>query len=341
MKTLYDVLNVAPNCGAGIVAEAFRKAVKINHPDVNADDPEAAARFRQIVRAKTILGDPELRAVYDRMLDFERQQLHPTSKMATTLDARHIVVLAIVLAGVFTLFSYISEAPVAKGKVTEDAAHEAVNVVAVQPPPPTDTGARDKSDSAEASVPSTAAPPTRNAVAIEDVAPALNVAPAPTAEQESAGVIDVPPPSPTDVSARDTSEGAEGSLPSPVASSSTVPFEDAGRARSIAPTATTKVTAAIHSDGLTSSLSVNDARFYREQGVAAYRNDDVALAIADFNLAIRLDPNFKDAYIDRGIAFYRIREFNRAFADVAHAMHIENSRRIATPPLPKASPFSK
>lgn len=130
MKTLYDVLDVAPNCGAGIVAEAFRRAVKINHPDVNADDPEAAARFRQIVRAKTILGDPELRAVYDRMLDFEHQQLHPMSKTATTLDARHIVVLAVVLAGAFTLFTYISEAPVAKVKVTEDTAHEAVNVVA-------------------------------------------------------------------------------------------------------------------------------------------------------------------------------------------------------------------
>jgi hypothetical protein len=339
MKTLYDVLDVAPNCGAGIVAEAFRRAVKINHPDVNADDPEAAARFRQIVRAKTILGDPELRAVYDRMLDFEHQQLHPTSKTATTLDARHIVVLAVVLAGAFTLFTYISEAPVAKGKVT-DAAHEAVNVVAVQPPPSTDVSARDKLDSAEASVPSTAAPPPGNSVAVKDVVPTPSVVPVPAAAEESADGVDVSPPSPTDVSARDTSEGAEGSLPSPVASSSTVPFEDAAPARSIAPTATTKVTAAIHSDGLTSSLSVNDARFYREQGVAAYHNGDVALAIADFNLAIRLDPNFKDAYIDRGIAFYRIRKFNRAFADVAHATRIENSRRIATPP-PKASPLSK
>jgi tetratricopeptide (TPR) repeat protein len=332
MKTLYDVLDVAPNCGAGIVAEAFRRAVKINHPDVNADDPEAAARFRQIVRAKTILGDPELRAVYDRMLDFEHQQLHPMSKTATTLDARHIVVLAVVLAGAFTLFTYISEAPVAKVKVTEDTAHEAVNVVAVQPPPPTDAGARDKSDSAEASAPSS--PPTRTAVAIEDVAPALSVAPAPTAEQESAGVVDVPPPSPTDVSARDTS------LPSPVASSSAVPLEDAAPTPSIAPAATTKVIAAIHSDTLTSSLPVKDARSYWEQGVAAYHNGDVALAIADFNLAIRLDPNFKNAYIDRGIAFYRIRKFNRAFADVAHARRIENSRQIATPPLPKAPPLS-
>jgi hypothetical protein len=96
----------------------------------------------------------------------------------------------------------------------------------------------------------------------------------------------------------------------------------------------------IPSDGLTSSLPVKDARFYREKGTAAYRQGDVALAIADFDLAIRLDPNFKSAYVDRGLAFYRIGDFNHAFADIAQAMRIENSNRITTPPLPKASPLS-
>jgi tetratricopeptide (TPR) repeat protein len=85
---------------------------------------------------------------------------------------------------------------------------------------------------------------------------------------------------------------------------------------------------------------VKDAEFVLEQGVAAYHNGDVALAIADFTLATRFDPNFKSAYIDRGIALYRMSEFNRAFADIAKVMRIENSRRIEIPPLPKTSPLS-
>jgi hypothetical protein len=324
MKTLYDVLDVRPNCDAERVKEAFRKAVKVNHPDVNVDDPDATTRFREIVRAKTILSDTELRAVYDRMLDFEQQQCRPVSRLATSLDARHIVVLAIVLAGAFTLFTYISEAPLAKVKVTEDAAHEPVNVVNVRSPPASDAGARDKPDGAEASVPSTVAPPTSNAVAVKDVAPAPSVAPAPTAVQASADVVDVRPPSPSNASAGDTSESLDGSPPSRVASSSAVTVEDTVSAPSVAATVTKKVIAAIQSDGLTSSLPVKDARFYREQGVAAYHSGDIALAIADFNRAIRLDPNF----------------FHRAFADMARAIRIEKSRRIASPPLPKASLLS-
>lgn len=327
MTTLYDVLDVPPNCDTERLKEAFRKAVKVNHPDLNAEDPDATARFRLIVRAKTVLSDPELRADYDRMLDFEQQQCRPFSSLATTLDARHIVVLAVVLAGAFTLFSYISEAPVAKFEVTRDTAHEPVNVVDVRSPPPSDASARDKSDGVEASVPSVVAPPTSNAVAVEDVAPALGVAPKATTVQESAGVVDLPPPSPSSASVHAMSESLDGSVPSPVASSSAVPVEDTASAPSVAPPVTEKAIAAIHSDGLTSSLPVKDAGFYREQGIAAYHNGDIALAIADFNLAIRLDPNFKNAYIDRSIAFYRIRKFDRAFADIARAIRIENSRR--------------
>jgi tetratricopeptide (TPR) repeat protein len=339
-KTLYDVLDVRPNCDVERVKEAFRKAVKVNHPDLNLDDPDATARFRLIVSAKTILSDPELRADYDHMLDFEQQPCRPPSRLATTFDARHIVVLAVVLAGAFTLFTYISETPVARVKVTEDSAHEAANVVDVRSPLPSDTSARDKSDGTDASVPSTVAPPTSNAVAVEDVVPALGVAETPTAVNESADVVDFQSPSLSSASASDTAESLDGSVPSPVASSSPDPVEDIASAPSVAPTATKKAIAAIHSDKLTSSLPVKDARFYREQGVAAYHSGDIALAIADFNLAIRLDPTFKTAYIDRGVAFYRMHKFQRAFADIARAIDIEKPHRTSSPPLPKASLLS-
>jgi tetratricopeptide (TPR) repeat protein len=340
MKTLYDVLDVRPNSDVERVKKAFRKAVKVSHPDLNVDDPDATTRFRLIVRAKTILSDPELRADYDRMLDFEQQQCRPISMLAPTLDARLIIVLAVVLAGAFTLFTYISEAPVARVKVTEDAARGPINLVDVRSLPPSDASARDESDGTETSVPSAVAPPTSNAVAVEDVVPTLGVAPTSTGVNESPDVVNSEPPSLSSASTRDISESLDGSVPNPVASSNAVPVEEIVSAPSVAPTVTKKAIAAVHSDELTSSHPAKDARFYREQGVAAYHSGDIGLAIADFNLAIRLDPNFKNAYIDRGIAFYHIRKFDRAFADIARAIDIEKSHRAASPSLPKASLLS-
>jgi curved DNA-binding protein CbpA len=334
MQTLYELLGVQTNCDAGKVKAAFRSAVKVNHPDINIDDPEAPARFREIVRAKNILSDPQLRAVYDQMLEFERQPLHSRSRLATIRDATNVVAIAIVLAGAFSLLTYIPEASVPKVKVAEDAAHQSVNAGDDQAPPTADVGAPNKSEGVEASAPSAVAPTTGIAIAIEDAAPTATTA------HESANVGNVQAPPTADAGARDKSEGVEVSAPSAVApaTSSATAAEDAAPA--VAPAATAKVSETIHSDGLTSSPPAKDARFYREKGIAAYRNGDVSLAIADFDVAIRLDPNFKSAYIDRSIAFYRMKEFSRAFADVAQAMRIENSHRIATSKLPKASPLS-
>lgn len=127
-------------------------------------------------------------------------------------------------------------------------------------------------------------------------APAPSIVPMPTAAQESADVVDVPPLSPTDASARDTSDGV--------------------------------------------AAPVKDAKFYYEQGVAAYHDGDVVRAIVDFSLATGRESNFKNAYIDQGIAWYRMGNFNRAFADIAQVMRIDNFRTIAIPPLPKTSPLS-
>jgi len=272
-RTLYDILDVRPDDDVGRVKGAFRKAAKMSHPDLNVGDPDAPARFTQIVRANAILSDPELRAIYDRMLEFERQQFQPASKRTTILDAPHnfvtdaivVVVLAVVLAGAYTLFTYTQEISIAKVKAVADIAYEPSNVAAVRPSPPVEANTSD--------------------------------------------------------SLRDKLERAEVPAPSVVAL-----------------TAIGNVVETIPSDGLAPSPSLKDARFYREQGVASYSNGDFPVAIADFDLAIRLDPNLEDAYIDRGNVLYCMRKFNRAFADVAQAMRIENSRRTASPPLPKARP---
>jgi len=72
---------------------------------------------------------------------------------------------------------------------------------------------------------------------------------------------------------------------------------------------------------------VNDARYYRERGAAAYHNGNLDLALVDFDLAIDLDPNLADAYIDRGIVRHRLGDIQGAFADVAEAKRIDDANR--------------
>jgi curved DNA-binding protein CbpA len=83
-------------------------------------------------------------------------------------------------------------------------------------------------------------------------------------------------------------------------------------------------------------FGVNDARYYRERGVLAYRSGDLYLALVDFDLAIDLNPSFSDAYIDRGIVFHRIGDLKRAFADIAQAKRIDASKQNNIPPIASA-----
>jgi hypothetical protein len=68
MDTLYELLGALPQDDADGLRTAFRRAVKGAHPDLRPDDPDAAVRFRQIVRANEILCDRDQRAAYDHLL---------------------------------------------------------------------------------------------------------------------------------------------------------------------------------------------------------------------------------------------------------------------------------
>ena len=74
MNTLYDLLGALPHDDAEGLRSAFRKAVKGTHPDLRPDDPDAALKFREIVRANEILGDPEQRMAYDHLLALAHQE---------------------------------------------------------------------------------------------------------------------------------------------------------------------------------------------------------------------------------------------------------------------------
>lgn len=65
-RDYYQVLGVDRNATAEEIKKAFRKIARQTHPDMNPDDPEAIARFREAAEAYEVLSDPETRRRYDR-----------------------------------------------------------------------------------------------------------------------------------------------------------------------------------------------------------------------------------------------------------------------------------
>ena len=67
--SLYSLLQVPPEASAEQLRSAFRLLSKRFHPDTTElPEDEAAARFRQLQEAMSVLGDPEQRRRYDALL---------------------------------------------------------------------------------------------------------------------------------------------------------------------------------------------------------------------------------------------------------------------------------
>jgi len=65
-QSYYDLLGVARDADPDEIRRAYRRLAREHHPDVNADDPGADARFKAINEAYETLRDPQKRAYYDR-----------------------------------------------------------------------------------------------------------------------------------------------------------------------------------------------------------------------------------------------------------------------------------
>ena len=117
MDTLYELLGALPHDDAESLRVAFRRAVKGAHPDLRPGDPDAAVKFRQLVRANEILGDKDQRAAYDHLLQLAQIEKDPASahpiaakvhKIASTVLAMASV--SLVTAGGYFLFMHMSMA---------------------------------------------------------------------------------------------------------------------------------------------------------------------------------------------------------------------------------------
>jgi hypothetical protein len=162
MKTLYDLLEALPCDDAESLRAAFRRAVKGAHPDLRPGDPDAALKFREIVRANEILGDPEQRAAYDDLLEVARLETdsayaHPIATRIHKL-ASGVMALSgasVITVGGYLLFMHMSAASVASansGVVTRVSPE----IASVGAPPAISAGT---SSPGQPIVPSAAKPP--------------------------------------------------------------------------------------------------------------------------------------------------------------------------------------
>ena len=160
MGTLYDLLGALPSDDADGLRAAFRRAAKATHPDMNADDPDASRRFRELMRAYDILTDTDQRTTYDELLSialqppaaakstrvYERVRKYASNTMAAT------IVSGLLVAG-YTLFGHFSNPPGAaeflanktegQSEQTTLAATSEADVDTIRPAPPADAEAVD------------------------------------------------------------------------------------------------------------------------------------------------------------------------------------------------------
>ena len=65
-RDYYQILGVSRGASQKEIKSAFRKLARKYHPDVNPNNPEAEAKFKEINEANEVLSDPEKRKKYDQ-----------------------------------------------------------------------------------------------------------------------------------------------------------------------------------------------------------------------------------------------------------------------------------
>ena len=145
MGTLYDLLGALPNDDAEALRVAFRRAAKATHPDTNPDNPDAALRFRQLVRAHHILSDAEQRATYDQLLTIATRPPTPAPppRQAVVYEKIHrgatntmaATFIAAALIGGYTVFSHMSKTSAMTESTAKVADSAPVETAAAVPRP--------------------------------------------------------------------------------------------------------------------------------------------------------------------------------------------------------------
>src|ERR1044072_3144458 len=90
MGTAYALLAGLPSGHGAGLRTACSNAAKATKRDIPPDDPDAALRFRELMRAYDILTDTEQRATYDHLLAIALQPPSATKAVQTYETVRKV-----------------------------------------------------------------------------------------------------------------------------------------------------------------------------------------------------------------------------------------------------------
>jgi curved DNA-binding protein CbpA len=109
MRDLYEVLGLGSDAAQKQIKAAFHRLAKESHPDLNAGDPTAEKRFKELTQAYEILGDPESRAAYDLGLEQKRAKVH--GRMRDAMATMAVAFLLTIGIGLYFLYPGQRSAP--------------------------------------------------------------------------------------------------------------------------------------------------------------------------------------------------------------------------------------
>jgi curved DNA-binding protein CbpA len=105
---LYDVLGISSAARTPEIKAAFRRSAKSSHPDFNADDATATRRFQQVHLAYRVLCDTQMRAEYDRHLQWVRflSAPHAPAVPRSRRVAKEVALVAAMIIGLTPVFVF-------------------------------------------------------------------------------------------------------------------------------------------------------------------------------------------------------------------------------------------
>jgi len=149
MKNLFEILGAHPDDDAEKLKNAFRKAVKANHPDLRMGDPNASMRIRRIIDAYAILRDEKKRRAYERRLSLKCRQLRAKPKIASSYTMFNAMFDAVIVAGMasvliagYIAFERFPAAPMNLIKAIDESGYQTALAATIQSA--SQTGAADR-----------------------------------------------------------------------------------------------------------------------------------------------------------------------------------------------------
>jgi len=72
-KDYYAILGISKTATSEEIKQAFRKLARKYHPDVNPNNKQAEAKFKEVNEAYEVLSDPDKRKKYDQFGQYWKQ----------------------------------------------------------------------------------------------------------------------------------------------------------------------------------------------------------------------------------------------------------------------------